>query len=389
VSINLVFSPSSTGEETYLGCEGDGYSVDVNGVTYDESNPTGTEILTNAAGCDSTVSINLVFSPSSTGEETYLGCEGDGYSVDVNGVTYDESNPTGTEILTNAAGCDSIVSINLVYEPLYNYCGTAFAQSTDSSTCFLDDGFDRWGWTNYFAEEGTYTMDLYLGAAQCDPDKGALAGNITVSYLGGELYVTYELNDGFIMNEAHVYVGCNPYPIHRKVATVAPGQYSFVSTFNDLSSYVVGPIDVSNLQDGIHVIVHAVVCDTYASYDTSLSGELVPHRKDRTIQCGSSKKSAIIVDNFNLEDEIELKVYPVPFDQELNISYKTSFESDMKIEIFNMTGALVRSFDDHILRQSNGVLNVNLSEIKSQALIIKLTTSEHVVTKRIISAKTR
>ncbi len=117
VTINLVFNPNSTGDETYTGCEGDGYSVIVNGTLYNESNPTGTEVLTNAVGCDSTVSINLIYNLNSTGEETYSGCEGDGYSVTVNGTLYNESNPTGTEVLTNAIGCDSTVTINLVYNP--------------------------------------------------------------------------------------------------------------------------------------------------------------------------------------------------------------------------------------------------------------------------------
>ena len=75
------------GEETHDGCEGDGYSVVVNNTTYDESNPVGVEVLTNSVGCDSTVTINLVFKPTSVGEETHDGCEGDGYSVVVNNTT--------------------------------------------------------------------------------------------------------------------------------------------------------------------------------------------------------------------------------------------------------------------------------------------------------------
>jgi gliding motility-associated-like protein len=89
----------------------------VNGTTYDESNPTGTELMTTVFGCDSTVTINLVFLANLEGEETYTGCEGDGYSVIVNGTVYDESNPTGTETITGT-GCDSIVTINLVFNPI-------------------------------------------------------------------------------------------------------------------------------------------------------------------------------------------------------------------------------------------------------------------------------
>lgn len=54
-------------------------------------------------------------SPSQSFED-YVGCQGDGYSVLINGVQYDENNPSGLESLTNIAGCDSIVTINLEYD---------------------------------------------------------------------------------------------------------------------------------------------------------------------------------------------------------------------------------------------------------------------------------
>ena len=115
VTIDLVYNNNTTGTESYVGCAGDGYSVVVNGVTYDESNPSGTQVLSNANGCDSTVTIDLVYNSNTTGTESYVGCAGDGYSVVVNGVTYDESNPSGTQVLSNANGCDSTVTIDLVY----------------------------------------------------------------------------------------------------------------------------------------------------------------------------------------------------------------------------------------------------------------------------------
>ena len=117
VTINLTFNQTSSGDETYSGCAGDGYSVVVGGTLYNEANPTGTETLTNVFGCDSIVDINLAFAPNSTGIESYSGCQNDGYSVVVNGTIYDESNPTGTETLVNAAGCDSVVTISLVFAP--------------------------------------------------------------------------------------------------------------------------------------------------------------------------------------------------------------------------------------------------------------------------------
>ncbi len=117
VNVTLTVNQSTTGNVNHNGCAGDGYTVVVNGTTYNEFNPTGTETLTgaNANGCDSIVTINLVFNANVTGQENYSGCQGDGYSVVVNGTLYNEANPNGTETLTSSTGCDSVVTINLVF----------------------------------------------------------------------------------------------------------------------------------------------------------------------------------------------------------------------------------------------------------------------------------
>lgn len=118
VSIALVFNPTSDGNETYTGCSGDGYSVDVNGTVYDENNPEGFEILTGSNGCDSIVTVDLTFFPQNTGTETYSGCSGSGYFVIINGTLYNENNPIGIEILTSNNGCDSIIAIDLTFYPV-------------------------------------------------------------------------------------------------------------------------------------------------------------------------------------------------------------------------------------------------------------------------------
>jgi nitrate reductase NapAB chaperone NapD len=115
-----------------VGCNGDGYTVTVNGNIYNEANPSGIETLNNINGCDSVVTIILTFNSSITGNENYIGCVGDGYSVDVNGTIYDEANPTGTETLAAVAGCDSVVSINLIFNSVLT--GTDVQSACDSYT---------------------------------------------------------------------------------------------------------------------------------------------------------------------------------------------------------------------------------------------------------------
>lgn len=104
---------------SYVGCSGDGYSIIVNGETYDESNPMGVDTMTTVLGCDSVIVIDLQFGTDGITSQTfdYIGCSGDGYSIVVNGVTYNEANPTGADTLTSVSGCDSILIVDLQFNP--------------------------------------------------------------------------------------------------------------------------------------------------------------------------------------------------------------------------------------------------------------------------------
>ncbi len=95
-------------------------SLTINGNIYDQNNPSGTEILENASanGCDSTVIIDLSFYPVATSSLNLMLCPEE--SMTVNGNTYDQDNPTGTEVLENASsnGCDSTIVISLDFYPI-------------------------------------------------------------------------------------------------------------------------------------------------------------------------------------------------------------------------------------------------------------------------------
>ena len=137
VTINLNYLPTASGMERYFGCAGDGYSVVVNGTVYDELQSSGSEVLLGAAhnGCDSIVDVNLMYQETVPVNITHTGCEGNGFSVVVDDVIYDENNPSGMVLLTSSFGCDSIVNIDLVFAPGPN-SGTA---SMTSGVCNEND----------------------------------------------------------------------------------------------------------------------------------------------------------------------------------------------------------------------------------------------------------
>ena len=82
----------------------------IDGNTYTANNNTATYTLTNAAGCDSVVTLNLTIVNSNTGTDVITAC--DTYTW-IDGNTYTANNNTATHTLTNAAGCDSVVTLNL------------------------------------------------------------------------------------------------------------------------------------------------------------------------------------------------------------------------------------------------------------------------------------
>jgi hypothetical protein len=105
---------------------------------------------------------------------------------------------------------------------------------------FCDNGFSNWGWSNLIGP-GTYEWPLWAGAAQCDPDKGTLVGSVEVVYAGGNVVVTFHVEDNIDLNETHVYAGRDMFPKTRQGRnTVAPGQYVNNSPFiNGANVYVI------------------------------------------------------------------------------------------------------------------------------------------------------
>lgn len=146
-------------------------------------------------------------------------------------------------------------------------CETGFALcAPDITTCFLDSGFNRWGWTIGPVESNTYThtYSIYAGAGQCDISKGQLAGRIWLNYneSTGVAHVTYVAEEGFVFKETHLYVGNDPYPMKKQgkieVPTVAPGQYPYKHT--GLDNAEMDYYKVEGLSGEIYLIAHAVVC---------------------------------------------------------------------------------------------------------------------------------
>ncbi|MBK8566731.1 MAG: hypothetical protein IPN76_26220 [Saprospiraceae bacterium] len=118
LNVSLSFHPLAVSNQNQVLCTGG--SLTVNGVVYDEDNPTGTETIPGGSwlGCDSTVHVDLSFGAVATGTLSQVLCAGE--SLTVNGTVYDASNPSGSQTFPNGSwqGCDSMLNVSLSFHPL-------------------------------------------------------------------------------------------------------------------------------------------------------------------------------------------------------------------------------------------------------------------------------
>ncbi len=106
--LNLSINQPEEIEVYATSCES--YVWNANNITYTESGVY-IETLQNTAGCDSIITLNLTINQATYSSIDRYDCES--YFWGANGQTYTEPG-TYTHVLTNSAGCDSILTLNLV-----------------------------------------------------------------------------------------------------------------------------------------------------------------------------------------------------------------------------------------------------------------------------------
>ncbi|MCH2023996.1 MAG: hypothetical protein MK207_16090, partial [Saprospiraceae bacterium] len=117
--INSTSSTSST--DTQNACNS--YTW-IDGNTYTASNNTATFTLTNSAGCDSVITLNLTINNNTSNTTTESAC--DSYTWAVNGQTYTGSG-TYTDVSTDSAGCTNTETLILTINSSTNINAAAIS----------------------------------------------------------------------------------------------------------------------------------------------------------------------------------------------------------------------------------------------------------------------
>jgi subtilisin-like proprotein convertase family protein len=228
VTLDLTINHSTAGTDVQTAC--DSY-LWMDGNTYTESNNTATFVLKNAADCDSIVTLDLTINHSTAGTDVQTAC--DSY-LWMDGNTYTESNNAATFTLTNTAGCDSIVTLDLTIK--HSTAGTDVQTACDSYLWI--DG-------NTYAESNNTATFTLKNAADCDSivtlDLTIIFINNTVSQ--NDLDLSSNQPNGF-----YQWVDCNDN------YALIPGDTSQLFTATSNGEYAV-IVNVGNCSDTSNCIV--------------------------------------------------------------------------------------------------------------------------------------
>ena len=239
VTLHLIVNYSNTGDTAAIVCDSFDWYEHV-GITQSCENLTHT--FTNAAGCDSVVTLHLTVNYSNTGDTTAIVCDSfDWYEH--TGITQSCENLTHT--FTNATGCDSVVRLHLTV----NYSNTG---DTTAVACNSFDWYEHMGIT----QSCENLMHTFTNVAGCD---SAVTLHLTVNYS----------NTGDT-----IAVACDSFDWHEHTG-VTQSCENLTHTFTNAA----GCDSVVTLHLTIHNPVHTAVtetaCETFTWNETeyTISGD--------------------------------------------------------------------------------------------------------------------
>jgi hypothetical protein len=262
----------------------------------------------------------------------------------------------------------------------YDNCGTAYGRLDGAESCFIDDGFSNWGWTNNIVDPGTYTLPLYQGASDCDYENAAYVGDATVSYDGSYVDVQYNLFEGYVMKQAHVYIGCDKYPTSSSgKPTTAPGQYTFgFQNLDYIDDFILRDVEVNG---EFWIIIHAVTCEEVCACSDSTEPFDTTSTLEEPLGCGEAPEP-ISSDN----SSADFRAYPVPFDGFVNIEYVFDYDTFVNIYVQDIKGTLVRQIEDYYYQGTTGKYSIDLEGEADQIYFIKLVNKYGVSIKKVVSS---
>ena len=364
VTLNLIINNSTTGTDLQTACET--YTW-IDGNTYSASNNSATFVLANAAGCDSTVTLDLTINNSNLGTDLQTACES--YTW-IDGNTYTISNNTATYVLANAAGCDSTVTLDLTINN--SNLGTDLQTSCESytwidgNTYTISNNTATYVLTNAAGCDSTLTLDLTITNSSTGIDVQSACDIYT--WIDGSTYSASNNSATFVLTNT---AGCDStVTLNLTINTVDNTVTTIEPTITANATGVAYQwIDCSDNSP--------IVGETDQSFTASANGsyavELTENGCTNTSDCITIENIGILENSF----ETDVVVYPNPTFGKLQIDLGQTY-SDISIDVTDSQGKIVKrkSFGitqiiDLTIEEPAGVYFLNIIS-ESKKVIIRI-----------------
>ena len=224
ITLDLTIT-SLTSTDVIIACDSHTW---IDGNIYNSSNNTATHLLTSSSGCDSIITLDLTINSSISSTDVVLAC--DSYSW-IDGNTYTSSNSMATYLMTTSNGCDSLISLDLTI-------------SSSSSTIDVIDTCDSYTWIdgNTYTSSNNTAIYTLMNAAGCDSivelDLNITEINPTIEIVDDSiLFVFLDSNN----SATYQWLDCNNNfsPLfgdtNTTFVTQTPGDYAVEVTLNNCS----------------------------------------------------------------------------------------------------------------------------------------------------------
>ena len=339
VTLSLSVNPVYNTELSATICQGQVYNEQ--GFNVSEAGVY-TQTLTSTNGCDSIVSLTLNVNPVFNTELTATICEGQVYNEQ--GFNVSEAG-VYTQTLTSANGCDSIVTLTLNVNPIFN---TELTVNICEGQVYNEQGFN-------VSEAGVYTQTLQT-INGCDSIVTLTLNvnpvyntELTTTICEGQVYN----EQGFNVSEAGVYT-------------------QTLQTINGCDSIVTLTVSVNPTFDTtINATINAG--ETYAEYGFNESEAGTYIQNLQTINGCDSTITLVLSVNSSLLDveQTEISFYPNPTDSKVIFSQMIE-----KIEVIDLTGKTIFTFTN--------AKTINIESLPSGAYYLRLTNNDKAIMRKVI-----
>jgi hypothetical protein len=298
VSLNLTINSSFNNTDVHYACESFTW---IDSVVYTASNNTATQLLTSSGGCDSLVTLDLTIFNGNTGIDTRTECDS---LIWIDGITYSANNNTATFTLSNVNGCDSLVTLDL---SLINSSAAIDIQTAcdtfvwiDGNTYTTNNNTATHILTNAVGCDSLVTLDLTISNSSYSTDVFTVCDSLT--WIDGNTYISSNNTATFTIAGGAVN-GCDS--IVNLNLTVNSNTGTDVQIICDtIYTWIDGNTYISNNTTATHTLTNVAGCDSIVTLNLSINANVTG--TDSIVACdtytwidGNTYNSSNTVGNYN------------------------------------------------------------------------------------------